>query len=54
MEIYEFDSMADYERYVEKAYKNKEFSEIVQKQMLFFVPETVSDSIWSPVDISTY
>jgi hypothetical protein len=54
MEIYEFDSMADYERYVEKISKNKEFSEIVQKQMLFFVPETVSNSIWNPVDISTF
>ena len=54
MEIYEFDSMADYERYVEKASKNKEFSEIVQKQMLFFVPGTVSNSIWDPVDISTF
>jgi hypothetical protein len=54
MEIYEFDSMADYERYAEKAYKNKEYSEIVQKQMLFFVPETVSNSIWNPVDISTF
>jgi len=53
MEIYEFDSMADYERYVEKAYKNKEFSEIVQNQMLYFVPETVSNSIWNLVDISS-
>jgi hypothetical protein len=53
MEIYEFDSMADYERYVEKAYENKEFSEIVQNQMLYFVPETVSNSIWNPVDISS-
>jgi hypothetical protein len=54
MEIYEFDSIADYERFVERASKNKEHSEIFENQMLFFVPGTVSNSIWNPVDISTF
>ena len=54
MEIYEFDSMADYERFEERASKNKEFSEIFGNQMHCFVPDTVSNSIWNPVDISTY
>jgi len=54
MEIHEFDSMADYERYVERASKNKEHSEIFENQMLFFVPGTVSNSIWNPVDISAF
>ena len=54
MEIYEFDSMADYERFEERASKNKEYLEIFENQMLFFVPGTVSNSIWNPVDISTF
>ena len=54
MEIHEFDSMADYERYVERATKNKEHSQIFENQMLCFVPGTVSNSIWDPVDISTF
>ena len=52
MEIYEFDSMADYERFVMKLSENKELSEIFKNQMLCFVPDTVSNSIWNPVDIS--
>lgn len=54
MEIYEFDSLTDYERFMERASKNKEYSEIFEQQMLCFVPGTVSNSIWSPVDISTF
>jgi len=54
MEIYEFDSMADYERFEERASKNKEYLEIAQNQMLCLVPDTVSNSIWNPVDISTF
>ena len=54
MEIYEFVSMADYERYVTRVSENKEFSEIFENQMLCFVSDTVSNSIWNPVDISAF
>jgi hypothetical protein len=54
MEIYEFDSMADYERFVVKASKNFEYSDIFKNQMQIFVPGTVSNSVWNPVDISTF
>jgi len=38
---------------MEKASKNKAHREIFENQMLLFVPETVSMSIWNPADIST-
>ena len=53
IEIHEFENMADYESYWDKAFKNKEHWKIFEKQMLLFVPETVSMSIWKPVDLST-
>ena len=53
MEIYEFDSMADYERFEERVSKNKKYSKIFENQMVYFVPETVSNSIWNPVDVSS-
>ncbi len=53
MEIHEFENMADYEGYYNKAFKNEEHRKIFENQMLLFVPETVSMSIWNPVDLST-
>ena len=53
IEMHEFDSIANYERYMEKASKNKEHSKIFENQMLLFVPGTVSMSIWNPVELST-
>jgi len=45
--------MADYERYYDRAFKNKEHWRIFENQMLLFVPGTVSMSVWNPVDLST-
>ena len=53
VEMHEFDSMADYERYMEKAFNNRQHMEIFEDQMSLFVPGTVSMSIWNPVELST-
>jgi len=53
VEMHEFDSVADFERYMEKASKNKEHMKIFEDHMLLFVPGTVSMSVWNPVELSS-
>lgn len=51
VEMLEFNSLSDIDKYMQKAFKNKEHMKLDKEQELFTVPGTRSISIWSPLEL---